>query len=828
MISCEITCKYQFPKRLINYISTELKCAEISMKNIFCVALLSMVQPVLAQTKLEKAITNLENNYEQEKVYILTDKPQYAAGDKIWFKSFVFDGYNRSPLSTTLFVELYNSDKKLIDWKTVLLTNGEGSGDFQLKEDLPEQVYFVRAYTPYMTNFSEDFQIVKTIPVYNPNSAESLIVAKSQDWSAKAFPEGGTFISGTPVKFAVRLSSPSSLPENWTGKVIDSQNPNTPVTTFTSFDKNVASFTITPAAGKKYQAIIRDNAGKSQTIDLPPVADSGLNIQVSSSKEGIKYTLKGVNLKQQLQGYKIVGLINNHLAYRANINHLTNDVSSLIPTKISNGANGVLQLVIFDEQDNIAAQRLCFIKPGNLKIEKAEIVGQSLKTIPRAFNSIDLSPESYFKNYTVVVSEDNGTQTPEEENLLSGLWLTGDFTTRIDSPAQYFSKNANTEALDALLISENWKRFDWNSVLSGAAPTIKTQSQQYLSYRLKPVKNNALIINTTVNLLSKSGQGQPAFSQFKTDQNGYIYLNNLNISEPLEISAFVNAENKESGNEDLFVTAEPLVTPTTFKGNFPPTKYTLVKADKNKTLPPTISRAINTQKNIKKKESNDIQIQEVALVGKKKDPKAELDKQLSSGMFTSANSTIFDFVNEDQHASGSVNILDWLQGRAAGLTFQRNNTGVNVPYIRGQQAKLYLDEIPTDASMIANLPVDNIAMVKIIKGAGLVGDAVAVYTMRGNMKPKSNEKEAKKNNSAIIKGYDKPSEFPIEMIDDNAPEKIENDTRETLYWNPNLFDSDYVPPRIKFFNNDSAKQFKVLIISFDEDDNILYDQQVLK
>ncbi|MEF9479159.1 TonB-dependent receptor plug domain-containing protein [Chryseobacterium sp. 1B4] len=197
-------------------------------------------------------------------------------------------------------------------------------------------------------------------------------------------------------------------------------------------------------------------------------------------------------------------------------------------------------------------------------------------------------------------------------------------------------------------------------------------------------------------------------------------------------------------------------------------------------------------------------------------------------MFTSANSTVFDFVNEDQHTSGSVNILDWLQGRAAGLTFQRNNTGVNVPYIRGQQAKLYLDEIPTDASMIANLPVDNIAMVKIIKGAGLIGDAVAVYTMRGNMKPKSNEKEAKKNNSAIIKGYDKPSEFPIEMIDDNAPEKIENDTRETLYWNPNLFDSDYVPPRIKFFNNDSAKQFKVLIISFDEDDNILYDQQVLK
>ncbi|MBL1220396.1 hypothetical protein JET18_06070 [Chryseobacterium sp. L7] len=799
------------------------------MKNIFCVLLISMVQPVLAQTKLEKALTNLENNYEQEKVYLLTDKSQYAAGDKIWFKSFVFDGYGRSPLSTTLFVELYNSDKKLIDWKTILLTRGEGSGDFQLKEDLPEQVYFVRAYTPYMTNFNEDFQMVKTIPVYNPKSTESLVVSKISDWSAKAFPEGGTFINGVPAKFAVRLSATASLPENWSGKVIDAQNPNVPITTFKSFDKNVASFKITPASGKKYQVIIQDNAGKSKTIDLPQAADSGLSLEVSSSKEGIKYTLKGVNLKEQLKNYKIVGTINNHMAYKANINNLTNEATSLIPTKISNGSNGILQLAIFDGQDNLVAQRLCFIKPGILKIEKAEVIAQNIKPTPRAFNSIDLSPESYFKNYTVLVSEDNGTPNPEEENLLSGLWLTGDFTSKIDSPAQYFSKNANTEALDALLISEKWQRFDWNSVLSGSAPTIKTNPQPYLSYKVKPINNGSLLINTSVNLILKLGKNEPVIEQFKTDQNGYAYLNNLNYDEPLEVSLFVNSADNKSNTDNLFVTVEPLVNTVSFNGNFPGTKYTLVKSGENKTLSPTISRAINTQKNIRKTAQNDIEIEEVKVVGKKADPKEELDKQLSTGMFSSMNSTIFDFVNEDQHIAGSNNILDWLQGRAAGLTFQRNNSGVNVPYIRGQQAKLYLDETPSDASMIANLPPSNIAMVKILKGAGLIGDAVVIYTMKGNMKSKSSDTKTQKNNSSVIKGYDQPSEFPIEMLDNDDPtKKIENDTRETLYWNPNLFDSDYVPPRIKFFNNDSAKQYKVLIISFDEDDNLLYDQQIIK
>ncbi|WP_419494904.1 hypothetical protein [Chryseobacterium bernardetii] len=798
------------------------------MKNIFGVLLLSMVQPVLAQTKLEKALTNLEDNYEQEKVYVLTDKSQYAAGDKIWFKSFVFDGYNRSALSTTLFVELYSADKKLIDWKTVLLTNGEGSGDFQLKEDLPEQVYFVRAYTPYMTNFSEDFQIAKSFPVYNPNSTESLVIPKSSDWSAKAFPEGGNFINGMPTKFAVRLTSNTSLPENWSGKIVDAQNPTFPITTFKSFDKNVASFTLTPASGKKYQAIIQDNTGKSKTIDLPPVADSGLYIEVNSSKEGIKYNIKGVNLKQQLQNYKIVGTINNHLAYKATIKQLNNEASSLIPTKVSNGANGVFQLAIFDDQDNLVAQRLCFIKPNDLKIAKAEIIGQSIKQTPRSFNSIDLSPESYFKNYTVLVSEDDGTQKPEEDNILSGLWLTGDFTTKIDSPAQYFSKNANSEALDALLISEKWNRFDWNSVLSGTVPTIKTKPQKFLSYRVKPVKNSSLMPNSSVMLLLKSGKSEPIISPFQTDQSGYIYLNNLSNDEPLTVSLFANSENgKESNADNLFVTAEPLVNPTQFTGNFPETKYKLVKTNGNKTLPPAISKAINAQKNNKKIEGAEVQeIKEVALTGKKKDPKEELDKQLSTGMFSSMNATIFDFVNEDQQTNGAINILDWLQGRAAGLTFQKNNSGISVPYIRGQQAKLYLDEILTDPSMISTLPINNIAMVKVMKGAGLIGDAVAIYTMKGNMKPKNSGKEAPKNNSAVIKGYDKPSEFLVEMIDEDT--KIENDTRETLYWNPNLFDSDYVPPRIKFFNNDSAKQYKVTIISFDEDDNLLYDQQIFK
>ncbi len=794
------------------------------MKNIFCVLLISIAPSVLAQTKLEKAITNLENNYNQEKVYLLTDKSQYAAGDKVWFKSFVFNGYSRSTLSTTLFVELYDIDKKLIDQKTILLTNGEGNGDFLLAENLPEQVYFVRAYTPYMTNFNEDFQIVKTLPVYNPNSPESLVISQNSDWSAKAFPEGRTFINGVPTKFAVRVSSDTSMPENWTGTVIDTQNPNTPITTFKSFDKNIASFTLTPVSGKKYQVIVKDNTGKSSIIDLPPVADSGLHIEINSSKEGIKYTLKGINLPKQLQNYKIVGTINNQLAYKAEINKLTDAVSSFIPDKISDGANGVLQLAIFDDQDKLVSQRLCFVKSNNLNIEKAEITDRNISQAPRSFNSIDLSAKPDFKNYTVLVSDDEDNNKPEEENILSRLWLTGDFTTRIDHPAQYFSKGANSEALDALLISETWKRFDWNSILSGPVPTFKNNSQQFLSYKIKPLKNNALLKNTEVTLALKPDKTPPIINASKTDQNGYIYLDDISFNQPFRLSLFVNPEKGQKTNTDqLSFTVEPQVKPTSFNGNLPSTPYQLVKNNENKKLAVSISRAINNQKNDKKKLDNNIQIQEVKLTAKKRYPTIELNKQLSSGMFTTMDANIFDFVNDDHLVLGAFNILDWLQGRVAGIIFKRDEIGNSVPFIRGEKARLYLDETEVDPSIIMTVPISEIAMVKVIKQVGLVVNSILVYTMRGDMTSKIAQQN-QKITSTIVKGYDKPSEFPVEMIDSNL--KIEQDTRETLYWNPNLLSSNHVPSKIKFYNNDSAKQFKVMIISFDENDHLLYQNDI--
>ncbi|AYN02112.1 hypothetical protein [Chryseobacterium sp. 3008163] len=107
------------------------------------------------------------------------------------------------------------------------------------------------------------------------------------------------------------------------------------------------------------------------------------------------------------------------------------------------------------------------------------------------------------------------------------------------------------------------------------------------------------------------------------------------------------------------------------------------------------------------------------------------------------NEVVFDFVNENQSAASSPNILQWLQGRVAGLTINFEN-GVPTPYIRQGKANIYLDEMLTDASSLSGISASNIAMVKIIKdgSVGMSGSgngAVLIYTRRGDTQPKAPE-----------------------------------------------------------------------------------------
>ncbi|WP_435523944.1 hypothetical protein [Chryseobacterium indoltheticum] len=103
-------------------------------------------------------------------------------------------------------------------------------------------------------------------------------------------------------------------------------------------------------------------------------------------------------------------------------------------------------------------------------------------------------------SYSVAVFDSEDKKSLLDENLLSSLWLSSVIKSKIDRPTQYFSEKRNIDALDALLISEQWKMFDWKEIISGKHPEIINNASKYISYKgkltvnAKPAPQQSLIM----------------------------------------------------------------------------------------------------------------------------------------------------------------------------------------------------------------------------------------------------------------------------------------------------------------------------------------------
>ncbi|HET9825430.1 MAG TPA: hypothetical protein VFP87_08850 [Chitinophagaceae bacterium] len=119
-------------------------------------------------------------------------------------------------------------------------------------------------------------------------------------------------------------------------------------------------------------------------------------------------------------------------------------------------------------------------------------------------------------------------------------------------------------------------------------------------------------------------------------------------------------------------------------------------------------------------------------------PAEKLNNEYCSGLFRTYDGIIFDLENENESARAYSNVLEWLEGRVAGLQIYYTRSGTPIPFIRNTRAAVFVDEIPVDADFLNTLPVTDIAMIKIIKGSfvGAVGNGgggvIAVYTLKGD------------------------------------------------------------------------------------------------
>lgn len=119
-------------------------------------------------------ITNCFINYYttggvQEKLYLITDKPFYSAGDTIYFSVFLVNSiyFNRTTDSKFIYVELIDATGNVTDRMRVMGSGGRFHNAILLSAKTTPGRYTLRAYTKWQTNFDNELIFSRQIEIGN-------------------------------------------------------------------------------------------------------------------------------------------------------------------------------------------------------------------------------------------------------------------------------------------------------------------------------------------------------------------------------------------------------------------------------------------------------------------------------------------------------------------------------------------------------------------------------------------------------------------------------------------------------------------------------------
>ncbi len=119
--------------------------------------------------EIYRHLADFYHKHTTEKLYLVTDKPYYSAGEKLWFKGFLLDAatLKRDLVSRYIYVELVDQQDSVHQRIKVIDDENGFQNCLDIGLTTPEGTYTLRAYTRWMENAGPDYFFRKLIPIGN-------------------------------------------------------------------------------------------------------------------------------------------------------------------------------------------------------------------------------------------------------------------------------------------------------------------------------------------------------------------------------------------------------------------------------------------------------------------------------------------------------------------------------------------------------------------------------------------------------------------------------------------------------------------------------------
>ena len=781
-----------------------------------------------AQELYDSLLNVLHTKYPQERIYIQLDKSYYNTGETVWFKAYITAG-NATPLvSTTLYAELINGSGVVLQKKTMPVLQGGAASHFELDGSDSSSKFFIRAYTTWMLNFDSSFLYLKPLTVIRKKKDEKKNPALAS-FTLTFFPEGGDLVQNIPGRVAFKTNNQDGAPFPVSGIITDSKNNN--ISTFKSIHNGMGYFALTPLPGELYKAIWKDKAGVQHSTQLPEAKEQGISLNIINSNGQCRFTLsRPAETSDAFKKLTVVAQMNQQLVYAAKINlGKVTIANAMIPT--DSLPDGIMQVTVFNALQVPVAERIVFVNNNNYSfITDVHLVDKNISRHGKNVLQVDVGGNAG-SNLSVSVT-DAGIDYKEAgpENILSQLMLSGDLKGAVYQPAYYFSSDEDSvkNHLDLVMMTNGWRRFTWQKILGNEWPELTYLPDKYLSVtgNVFGLTKSQLSSKMLTGILQSSEKNSSTFISIPVKEDGSFKVNDIYFFDTVKLYyQFNDDKNKTLTNKASFSfnTGSKKIPPLAFGSlsslyfNPVPDSGILLKSIRQHDL---YLSQLKLQK-IKTLET-------VTVTGKIISLKDKMDKELTSGLFSSGNARIFT-TEDDPFAKSALTVLDYLRGKVAGLVINVNGMNGGSISRRGSNTDLFLNEMNAQIDMLQSIPMTEVAMIKVFDppffgaSGGGAGGAVAVYTKKGG----SANPMVTGLNMATLYGFSAIKEFYVpdySTISNDIP-----DYRTTLYWQPFLLmDAKNKRVTIPFVNNDTGKKIRVIIEGINEKGQVTREEKIFE
>lgn len=779
-------------------------------KIISAVVILICLHFSLSAQKIDSALTIYNERLQQEKIHIHFDKSIYSSGETIWMKAYLMAGSDFSDYSKNIYIDWFDADGKLLQHTVAPIFESTAKFQFDIPDSYEDASIHAVAYTRWMLNFDTAFLFKKEIPIAQIKRIKKTPITAIRN--IHFFPEGGNLVTGLLCRVAFKANDQFGNPVKVMGAIKTSSG--VFVDSFISKHDGMGIFSIVPQKNENYISFWKDEMGETHTTPIPTAKLLGVNLEIHALSERTLVAIKRTEVVTD--NFKILNLVatmNQQLIYRSRIN-VSSKTSALAQIPTTTLPTGIVLITLFDANWIPLAERIVFVN--NYQFQFNPRVSFPISSNKkRAKNVIEIDvPDTVASNLSIAVT-DAGIISDSSSNIISQFLLSSDIKGYVHNPAYYFSSNADSLAqhLDLVMLTNGWRKFNWNDITNGKIfePTYQRETE-YIKLKGKVFGSGyeKSFLKPSLNLIISRKDSSKQFLSFAIEKDASFSQNIGIFFDTLQVRYMFNGDRKLTDISEVRFNNGLL--PQLFITNNFLQQTALWNNLSDSSTQRKIRMMIEEQEHLKKL-SESVTLKEVVVRAKTKNPLQVMDEKYAKGLFSGGDGYQFDIAN-DLIAQSALNVFNYLQGRVAGLTLNYNNGEPELSW-RNSKTDFFLNEIPTESSHVINLPMSDIAYIKVFRPpffgsfSGGAGGAVAIYTRTGS------ERKITNNNTSMPKsfvaGYTRYKEFY--SPDYTVPQPYNDpDTRTTLYWNPYVFtDPKNHKVRLTFFNNDNSKKLRVII-----------------